>query len=140
MGMSTSGGDDAGLMAEINVTPFVDVMLVLLIIFMVTAPMMTVGINVDLPNTEAPPLQVDDPEPLVLGVTADGNWHWNETPRTDEQMAASLAELAKNEPDKAVFIKADAKVPYERVAKLLSVCTKLGVTKVGMVTELGQEG
>ena len=139
MGMST-GGDDNGLMAEINVTPFVDVMLVLLIIFMVTAPMMTVGVQVDLPNAAAPPISVDDQNPLVLGVKADGSWFWNETPRSEEQMAASLKELAKNDPDKVVFIKADAKVPYERVAKLLATCTSLGVTKVGMVTELGGEG
>ena len=139
MGMST-GGDDNGLMAEINVTPFVDVMLVLLIIFMVTAPMMTVGVQVDLPNAAAPPMAVEDQEPLVLGVKADGSWFWNETPRTEEQMAASLKELAKNDPTKVVFIKADAQVPYERVAKLLATCTSLGVTKVGMVTELGGEG
>ena len=79
MGMST-GGDDNGLMADINVTPFVDVMLVLLIIFMVTAPMMTVGVQVDLPNAAAPPMAVQDQEPLVLGVKADGSWFWNETP------------------------------------------------------------
>lgn len=138
MGMST-GGDDSGLMADINVTPFVDVMLVLLIIFMVTAPMMTVGVQVDLPNAAAPPMAVDDPDPLVLGVMADGAWFWNETPRSDEQMAASLKELAKNQPDKVVFIKADASVTYDRVAKLLATCTSLGVTKVGMVTELGGE-
>ena len=138
MGMST-GGDDSGLMAEINVTPFVDVMLVLLIIFMVTAPMMTVGVQVDLPNATAPPMAVDDPDPLVLGVKADGSWFWNDTARSDEQMSASLKELAKNQPDKVVFIKADASVTYDRVAKLLAICTSLGVTKVGMVTELGGE-
>ena len=139
MGMFT-GGDDGGLMAEINVTPFVDVMLVLLIIFMVTAPMMTVGVQVDLPNAAAPPMATEDDKPIVLGVKEDGTWWYNDTARSADEMQASLAQLARSQPDKAVFIKADGRVPYERVAKLLALCTSSGVTKVGMMTELGGEG
>ncbi len=136
MGMSTGGGED-GLMAEINVTPFVDVMLVLLIIFMVTAPMMTTGLEVDLPRTEAGSLpQVEDQ--VVLSLTRDAKVSITQgevTRELTDNLMAVLTEMAKNSPDKAVFIKADGQVPYEEVARLLSACTKAGIIKVGMVTD-----
>jgi biopolymer transport protein TolR len=133
MGMSTGGGDD-GLMAEINVTPFVDVMLVLLIIFMVTAPMMTTGLEVQLPRAEAGALPTAD-EQVILGITADGRYSINETEKQAGELPGILRNMAQQKPDQAVFIKADGQVPYEKVAQLLATCTAAGITKVGMMTD-----
>lgn len=135
MSMST-GGDDRGMMAEINVTPFVDVMLVLLIIFMITAPMMTMGMNVELPRVEAPPLAAPE-EQLVLSVTEAGEYYINEHAFTFAELEPKLAAIVRNNPDQAVFLKADGKVPYEKVAELMAVCTKAGVPRMGMVTQPG---
>jgi biopolymer transport protein TolR len=134
--MSTGGAEDE-LMAEINVTPFVDVMLVLLIIFMVTTPMMTAGLEVDLPKTEASTLPQAD-EQVILSLTKDARisiTRGEATTELGENLAAVLTEMARNNPDQAVFIKADGQVPYEEVARLLSACTKAGIAKVGMVTD-----
>ncbi len=136
MGMSTGGSDD-DLMAEINVTPFVDVMLVLLIIFMVTTPMMTAGLEVELPRTEASTLPQAD-EQVILSLTREAKvsiTKGESTRELGENLGAVLAEMAKTNPDQAVFIKADGQVPYEEVARLLSACTKAGIAKVGMVTD-----
>ncbi len=135
MGMS-SGGDERGMMAEINVTPFVDVMLVLLIIFMVTAPMLTLGMDVELPRVEAPPLPSSEKQ-LILSVTAEGRYFLNEHEFTVEELGPKLAAIAKANPNQDVFLKADGKVPYEKVAALLALATKAGIARVGMVTQPG---
>ncbi len=135
MGMS-SGGDDRGMMAEINVTPFVDVMLVLLIIFMITAPMMTTGMQVELPRVEAPALPSADKQ-LILSVTDAGEYYINEHAFTFAELEPKLAAIVASNPDQAVFLKADGKVPYEKVAELMAVCTRAGVPKMGMVTQPG---
>ena len=135
MGMS-SGGDERGMMAEINVTPFVDVMLVLLIIFMVTAPMLTLGMDVELPRVEAPPLPSSEKQ-LILSVTAEGRYYLNEHEFTVEELGPKLAAIAKANPNQDVFLKADGKVPYEKVAALLSLATRAGIARVGMVTQPG---
>ncbi|MFM2247053.1 MAG: hypothetical protein RL071_3127 [Pseudomonadota bacterium] len=139
MGMSVGDGDSDGLMAEINVTPFVDVMLVLLIIFMVTAPMMTSGLEVQLPRAAAPALPQAD-EQAVVTLTVEGTVHLGTG--TDqgqaiskEALAASLKAMAQNKPDQGVFIRADGKVPYEEVARVLAMATAAGIQKVGMVTD-----
>ena len=139
MGMSTSGGDDDGLMAEINVTPFVDVMLVLLIIFMVTAPMMTSGLEVQLPRAAAPALPSVD-EQAVVTLTVGGTLHLGTGTDQgqalgEEALAASLRAMAQNKPEQGVFIRADGQVPYEQVARILALCTAAGIQKVGMVTD-----
>ena len=134
MGMSGGGGDDRGMMAEINVTPFVDVMLVLLIIFMVTAPMMTMGMKVELPRAEAPPLSTSD-EQMVLSVTLDGKYYINEYEFTIEELEPKLRAIAESNPDQEVFLNADGQVPYEKVAQLLALCTRAGIPRMGMVTQ-----
>lgn len=136
MGMS-SGGDDHGMMAEINVTPFVDVMLVLLIIFMVTAPMMTTGLEVELPRAEAPALSQDEDSQMVLGITADGTYILQEREFTLEELQAKLPAIVKANPDQDVFLQADGQVPYEKVAQLMALCTKAGIPRVGLVTQPG---
>jgi biopolymer transport protein TolR len=140
MGMSTSEGDDGqGLMADINVTPFVDVMLVLLIIFMVTAPLMTTGMKVELPRADAPPLAAAD-EQMVISVTEDGTYYLNEYTFTLEELGPKLRAIVKANPDQEVFLEADGKVPYEKVAQLVALCTNAGVPRLGLVTQPGSGG
>ena len=136
--MGMSGGDENGVMSEINVTPFVDVMLVLLIIFMVTAPMMNQGLEVDLPDANANSLPADTEEDmLTLSITESGQYYINKREILSEELAAKLTAIAEANPDQAVYLKADANVPYERVAQLMAACTQAGITKIGMVTEPG---
>ena len=135
MGMST-GGDDRGMMAEINVTPFVDVMLVLLIIFMITAPLMTTGMQVELPRAAAPPLPSSEKQ-MVLSVTAEGTYFINEHEFTIEELGPKLKAIAESNPDQDIFLKADGSVPYEKVAQLMALCTSAGIPRMGMVTQPG---
>jgi biopolymer transport protein TolR len=136
MGMS-SGGDDSGMMAEINVTPFVDVMLVLLIIFMVTTPMMATGLEVELPRAEAPALSHDADTQMVLGITADGVYLIEDREFTLEELEAKLPAIVESKPDHDVFLRADGAVPYEKVAQLMAICTQAGIPRVGLVTQPG---
>jgi biopolymer transport protein TolR len=135
MGMS-GPSRDGGMMSEINVTPFVDVMLVLLIIFMVTAPLMTTGVALDLPRAEAPPLG-GDPEQLVLSVTGDERYYLGKNEFPLEELKTRLAAIAKEKPDQQVFVRADGKLQYEKVLQLLAVAQDSGVAKVGLVTQPG---
>ena len=132
MGMS-SGGDRGGMMSEINVTPFVDVMLVLLIIFMVTAPMMVQGVDIELPKSQSPPL-VSEEEQLVLSLTADGKYFINESEFTFEELQVKLRAIREANPDQAIFVKADGALPYEKVIRMMSVAQAAGIGKVGLVT------
>ena len=133
MGMSTGGGD-SGMLSEINVTPFVDVMLVLLIIFMVTAPMMVQGVEIDLPNSQAPPLTGADDQ-IVLGIDESGNLYINETSYDVEEMGRKLKAIHEANPDAAVFVKADGGIPYQQVMDLMALAKNAGIGKVGLVTE-----
>lgn len=135
MGMS-SGGDDQGMMAEINVTPFVDVMLVLLVIFMITAPLMTTGMQVELPRVEAPPLPSTDKQ-MVLSVTKDAKYYINEHEFTFDELAPKLKAIAEANPNQDIFLKADGEVPYEKVAQLMAIATRAGIPRLGMVTQPG---
>ena len=133
MGMST-GGNNRGVMGEINVTPFVDVMLVLLVIFMVTAPMMVQGQNVDLPRAEGQPLTPGENQ-MILSITEDGAYFINETQIGAEELNSKLAAIAEANPNQDIFVKADGKVPYENVAKLIGAAKQAGIPRVGLVTQ-----
>ena len=136
MGMSSGGG--GSMLSEINVTPFVDVMLVLLIIFMVTTPMMVQGVEVELPNADAPPLTVDDQEDqLVLSIDANGDVYIGENPAEWENLDAKLAAIHERNPKANVFVRADGSIRYEKVLQLMSMAKAAGVGKVGLVTEPG---
>lgn len=136
--MGMSSGDENGVMSEINVTPFVDVMLVLLIIFMVTAPMMNQGLEVDLPDANANSLPTDtEDDSLTLSITESGQYFINKREILAEELTAKLSAIAEANPDQAVYLRADANVPYEKVAQLMAACTQAGITKIGMVTEPG---
>ena len=133
MGMS-SGGDDQGSMSEINVTPFVDVMLVLLIIFMVTAPMMTQGVQIDVPDTEGAPLPAAEDQ-LTISVNTEGKFFIEETPYELEELDEKLKALFMVKPNQYIYLWADAKTPYQNVAEAMTACTNAGFTKINMVTE-----
>ncbi|WP_460274135.1 protein TolR [Celeribacter sp. ULVN23_4] len=124
-------------MSEINVTPFVDVMLVLLIIFMVAAPMMTVGVPIELPETAATALPQEEQEPLTITLTADGQvlLMANETPETD--LVAKLKAIAAERQDDKIFLRADGSVPYERVAQVMGALNAGGFRSIGLVTDQG---
>jgi biopolymer transport protein TolR len=128
-----AGGQDKGLMGEINVTPFVDVMLVLLIIFMVTAPMMVEGVNVDLPQTTAQPLE-SEKEPLVVTIDKEGQVFINEFQTSRDIFAAKLAKVLEARQDRTVYLKADKTIPYGVVMQIMSEIKATGVAKLGMVT------
>jgi len=121
-------------MGEINVTPLVDVMLVLLIIFMVTAPLLTQGVNVELPKASSPPLR-QNIEPLVVSVRKNGEIYLQKHAIRIEQLAPRIAAIRKQKPDLPVFIRGDAKTPYERIAQVMSRLAEADIRKVGLVTE-----
>jgi biopolymer transport protein TolR len=127
------------LMGEINVVPYIDVMLVLLIIFMVTAPMLSQGIKVDLPKAAAEPIQPDKLEPLLLSVDATGAMYLNLGDPKRSLAPDRLLELARaalrREPERPVLVKADKAVPYGRVVEGMVLLQQAGARKVGFVTE-----
>jgi biopolymer transport protein TolR len=126
--------EPGGMIAEINVTPFVDVMLVLLVIFMVTAPLMVTGMQVELPQAEAPALESTDQQ-MVLTVSAEGLYYINETEIDISILEEKLTAIANANPRQEVFVKADGSVAYEKVAQLIAAARSAGIPRVGLVTQ-----
>jgi len=124
-------------MAEINVTPFVDVMLVLLIIFMVAAPLMTVGVPVDLPKTAAGALSSESEEPLSVTITASGEVQIMTTPTPRDQLVNKLRAIAAERETDRVFLRADGSVPYREVMQVMGALNAGGFSNVGLVTDVG---
>lgn len=122
------------LVAEINVTPLVDVMLVLLIIFMVTAPMMTQGVDVDLPETTTAPLPQKE-EPITITINKKGEIFLGRTKGDHELLRQQLTAMAATNPERPVFLKADQKVPYGLVVKVMADIKQSGFNKLGMITQ-----
>lgn len=122
-------------MSEINVTPFVDVMLVLLIIFMVSAPLLTVGVPVELPKTAATALPTEQEEPLTVTLTADGLILIQTTETAPEEFIPKLRAIAVERADDKVFLRADGSVPYERVAQVMGALNAGGFSSIGLVTD-----
>jgi biopolymer transport protein TolR len=120
--------------SEINVTPMVDVMLVLLIIFMVTAPMLTSGVQVDLPKTSSAPLQGQD-EPLTISVQAGGRVFINKTPVGIDELGAKLAAIAGEKRDTRIFVRGDKSVDYGHIMHVIGEINGAGFTKVALITE-----
>jgi len=135
MAFRTPDESDA-VVSDINVTPLVDVMLVLLIIFMIAAPMLHQGIEVALPRSSAENLPVRSEDPLVVSITADGIVYLQETPIHPTQLVERLLPMIEARGDEAVYLKGDRGVPYGQVVDLLDVLHRGGVVHVGMVTEL----
>ena len=132
MAMSSGGGDD-DLKSEINVTPLVDVMLVLLIIFMITAPMMQGGVDVDLPRAEARPLEPK--EGLVVTVDRAGRIFVDQSPVTYADFRVTFPSLVAARKPNGVYLRADSRVPYGDVVRTLAVIRAAGVQNVGLVAE-----
>jgi len=135
-----AGGRNRRLMGEINVVPYIDVMLVLLIIFMVTAPLLTQGVEVELPQADAEPLDADSSEPLILSVDAEGALYLNvgddeDQPREAAQIVALASAVIRQKPETAVLVKADKNVNHGRVITAMVLLQKAGAPKVGFLTD-----
>jgi biopolymer transport protein TolR len=122
------------VISQINVTPLVDVMLVLLIIFMVTAPILQQGVTVDLPKVAAGPLAGHE-EQLVVNLTKGGQVYLNDTPMSPEQLGEKLAAIAAARPDRQIYVRADQAVPYGEVMRVMGALRDAGLLRVGLVTE-----
>jgi biopolymer transport protein TolR len=134
VGAATPSRGDHRPLSEINVTPFVDVMLVLLIIFMVTAPMMLQGVDVDLPETTTQPLRVKD-EPLILTVKKDAKYYIGRKQIPADVLKKKLEAIFEGRDSKELFLRADAEAPYGVVVKALAAAREAGAKQLGMVTE-----
>ncbi|HVY15619.1 MAG TPA: protein TolR [Rhodopila sp.] len=121
-------------LAEINVTPLVDVMLVLLIIFMVTAPLMTSGVSVDLPKTSAQPLNSDS-EPLTVSIKADGTIFLQDQQIDLSDLVAKLQAIAQNNPERRIFVRGDKDLAYGRIMEVMGTITQGGFTKVALLAD-----
>ncbi|MDX8393021.1 MAG: protein TolR [Mariprofundales bacterium] len=120
--------------SNINVTPLVDVMLVLLIIFMITAPLLSQGVQVDLPDAASPAMSQQE-EPLIISVRADGSLFLQHKAVALAQLAAQIQVIRKQKPNLPVYVRGDAKTPYENIAQVMGMLAGAGITKVGLVTE-----
>lgn len=131
-----------GAMAEINVVPYIDVMLVLLIIFMVTAPMIMQGVQVELPHAKAKPVPPEDDKPLIVSIKADGSYYVELGTKEQAQTAANLTDVAdrvgkvlRAKPETKVFVWGDRRVPYGEVVELMAALQNVGAESVGLVTD-----
>ncbi len=129
------------LMGEINVVPMIDIMLVLLVVFMVTAPLLTQGIEVDLPKANAQPIETaPEHDPLVLSVDAEGNFYINagankDQPQTGAEVARRVGIVLGEKPETPMFVKADRAVPYGNVVGAMVVLQQAGATNIGFITD-----
>ena len=130
-------GGRAQPMSEINVTPFVDVMLVLLIIFMVAAPLMVVGVPVKLPETAANSLPTEQEEPLTVTVTAEGAVMIQTTETARDELIPKLRAIATERDGDRIYLRADGSVPYEQVMQVMGALNKGGFKNIGLVTDPG---
>jgi biopolymer transport protein TolR len=124
-------------MSEINVTPMVDVMLVLLIIFMVAAPLLTVGVPVDLPKTAAATIN-DQDEPLVISIDKEGKLFLQDTEIPLESLVPRLNAITNNKPDTRVYVRGDRAIDYGRIMEVMGTVSSAGFTKVALIAELPQ--
>jgi biopolymer transport protein TolR len=145
-GVISSGGGGGGRgqrrprratrpMSEINVTPFVDVMLVLLIIFMVAAPLLTVGVPIELPRSAASALPTEQEEPLTVTLTADGQVMIQTTPVPEDELIPRLRAIAAERTSDKIFLRADGAIPYARVAAVMGALNAGGFRSIGLVTD-----
>src|SRR5579863_3097218 len=122
-------------MSEINVTPMVDVMLVLLVIFMVTAPLLTVGVPVDLPQTQAPAIN-EPKEPLVITIDAKGDVYLQNNQIDPKDLGPRLVAITNNNPNATIYVRGDRAIDYGRILQIMGVISSAGFTKVSLIAEL----
>ncbi|MEO8459180.1 MAG: biopolymer transporter ExbD [Dokdonella sp.] len=138
MAFSSGSGGTGTPMSEINVTPMVDVMLVLLIIFMITAPLMSHKIRIDLPQAN-PNVQTETPpEPIDLAVKASGDIFWNDEPITEAMLVAQLRVAAQRTPQPELQIRADKVTEYQKIATVMADAKSAGMVKIGFITSGGE--
>ena len=121
-------------MADINMIPLIDVMLVLLIIFIVTAPLLTHAIKIDLPHASTQ-VNREKPETVTLSVDGSGNLFWNDAPLTQEQLSAQLAEAARRTPQPELHLRADQLTQYQKLAEVMAAAQNAGIVKMGFITQ-----
>ncbi len=129
-----SPADSRPLQSEINMVPLIDVMLVLLIVFMITAPLLTHSVNIDLPNASSQPT-VEKPETVSVAVDADGSLFWNNEPIDDASLHERLAATAARTPQPELHLRADHNTRYQKLAELMSSAREAGIEKMGFITE-----
>ena len=123
-------------MSEINVTPFVDIMLVLLIIFMVAAPLLSVGVEVDLPNTQAKPLAIENEKPLTLTMDKESNIFINEVQIKKEDIRTKLLAIRKERKSDEIYLRASKNIEYQKVARVLALVSNIGYSQISLVTDV----
>ena len=123
-------------MSEINVTPFVDIMLVLLIIFMVAAPLLSVGIEVDLPNTKAKPLETEKERPLTLTLDGNSNLFINEVKIEKGELRSKLLAIKKERESDEIYLRASKNIEYQKIATLLALVSNIGYSQISLVTDV----
>ena len=123
-------------MSEINVTPFVDIMLVLLIIFMVAAPLLSVGIEVDLPNTQAKPLETEKERPLTLTLDGKSNLFINEVKIEKSELRSKLLAIKKERESDEIYLRASKDIEYQNVAAILALVSNIGYSQISLVTDV----
>ena len=133
----SSSSNRGGAFREINVTPLVDVMLVLLIVFMVTAPLLTVGVPVDLPKTKAQALG-QDREPMSVTIRKGGRIYVQNTPVGDDDLVPRLTAISANGYDQRIFVRGDKSVDYGRVMEVMAMISAAGFTHIGLVTDVAK--
>jgi biopolymer transport protein ExbD len=131
-GFSKTG--EATPMAEINMVPLIDVMLVLLVIFIITAPLLTHAVKIELPRASSTP-NVAQPENIQLAIKANGEVYWNGQRIDEAQIASRMAASARLDPQPEIHLRADRTTPYQEVARVMSAAAKAGLTKIGFVTD-----
>jgi biopolymer transport protein ExbD len=131
----SKGGDNTP-MAEINMVPLIDVMLVLLVIFIITAPLLTHAVKIDLPRAASSP-NVSKPDSIQLAIRAGGDVFWNGEPVDRQALVQRMAEAAKFDPQPEVHLRVDRATEYQRVAEVMSAAARAGLTRIGFVTEPG---
>ena len=129
------GGRRANVMAEINVTPMVDVMLVLLIVFMIAAPLLTVGVEVDLPKADVPELEGQD-EPITVSIDASGNLYLQDTDITLQELGPRIVAISQNNPEVRIFVNGDRGVAYGDVMTVMGALNAAGFTHIALRAEL----
>lgn len=140
MNVNSGGGRRGGRggsyrpMAEINVTPFVDIMLVLLIVFMVTAPLLTAGVPIDLPDSQAQAMSDEDNKPLEVSLDSKGGIFVGETEVKQARLVALLGAMTNNDPDRRIYIRADQSLDYGQVMKVLGDINGAGFRKVALIS------
>lgn len=139
MGMSL-GSKRRGVMAEINVTPLVDVMLVLLIIFMVTAPMMQEGVSVDLPNAKGAPIEKEQKDEIMIAVSGKGDVFVNEVSVKESDLADYILSAVKDNPTREVYLRADQTVAYGTVVRIMAALRSAKIENINFITQAEESG